>query len=264
MDKSLDGEMTYEEAERTVFDALSRYGYSAKFTDKLIASLQKGAPVDGLTLKPGPFLDAARSLAAEVANMPPEVQAVEVTAQGSGFRAPVDGEACLPNPHPSEIKRLVDLCVRYGEKRDDAAWEQIQDLKADITVALRILRRLRSHPKPEGDGEAGDLGNADSEREAFDAWIKATPCKAHWTHRHIAWLAWIERAGRAARLSPAPKQGAAESLLHDMAAYKTNLEGKIAKVHSLCVQYHMRKESRFVQAILAIIEGQQAGEGGNA
>lgn len=53
---------------------------------RLVEYIRKLEGGDGLGLKPGPFLDAARGLAAEVEGMPPEKQAVEVKASGSGFR----------------------------------------------------------------------------------------------------------------------------------------------------------------------------------
>lgn len=70
--------------------------------DELTKALAAPSPVSaGLTLKPGPFLDAARDLAAQVTHMSLESQAVEVTAQGSGFReAPVSAPAAEAEKWP--------------------------------------------------------------------------------------------------------------------------------------------------------------------
>jgi hypothetical protein len=92
------------------------------------------APVEAvspspLTLKPGEFLDGARALAAQVDNMPPEAQAVEVRASGSGFRAPSPSQALEADIAAQnlglllamgELKKLVEVSEARGWNKYDA------------------------------------------------------------------------------------------------------------------------------------------------
>ncbi len=58
--------------------------------------------------------------------------------------------------------------------------------------------------------------------------------------------------------APAPQGVDPTQALHDMAAYKTTLEGKLAKLHSMAVQANVRGEYVPTDFILEIIEGPKA------
>jgi hypothetical protein len=60
--------------------------FAATLADCLNRFVPPRSAGEGLGMKPGPVLDAMRSIAAEVRSMSPEAQAVEVKASGSGFR----------------------------------------------------------------------------------------------------------------------------------------------------------------------------------
>jgi DNA-binding XRE family transcriptional regulator len=110
-------------------------------TEELIRRIMafEGAPVDGLTLKPGPFLDFAR---AAVADLSPLAQMIEVTAQGSGFRAPVDGEAGDLETIREGIHLAISWTVNMGCPEPES--ETIRKMQEAF---WRIRARLSPAPK---------------------------------------------------------------------------------------------------------------------
>lgn len=100
-----------------------------------VEKLAQGAP-SRLTLAPGEFRDAALARAEEAKALPPEVQAVEVTAHGSRFKG-------APSPAPAGDQDLEamdpQILTAYADNQT-IRWAMGEDF--DRRYGLEISRRL--------------------------------------------------------------------------------------------------------------------------
>jgi hypothetical protein len=144
--------------------------------------------------------------------------------------APVDGEA----GNHDEAEQLAHM--KKGESNLARCY-------------LELLARLRSTPKPKGDGEAGDL-------DLLERYFRQSD-PAYDAQEMAAW----NRIK--ARLSPAPKQGRECWVLWEASGEPSGLAGAAVPANYGRSSQTMRNGMRWVRMVEAGATGGEAGNGGD-